>query len=284
MRRLLYLVLLIGITVQGQFTVNLGILASSGNEIDYSIANATYASKSFDPSAQTSTILEDVCIAGDYVFVYGNGSSFRYTISNDDDISTMSYSTNTATGAQARSGMDFNDAGTVASFVNFGSVHYKVTLSTAWDLSTATSTSTNLSATVGTDSRGWSTNKEGTKLWGIDSGTGIVYEFDMSPAWTGVPTYNSVSKDLSANLGQGYGMTISPDGKYMIIGDNTGDTIKQFIFGTIGNASTLSYDSVAISVGTQDTVPYGFSYNKNGNAIIMVGRNTDVLYQYNLNN
>jgi hypothetical protein len=124
---------------------------------------------------------------------------------------------------------------------------------------------------------------DGTKMYGVNSNTQVVYEFDLSPAWTGTPTYNSISKDLSAYLGQSYGMGVSPDGQYMLIVDNTGDAIRQFKFGTINDVSTLTYD-VSLQVGSEDTLPYGVFYSLGGTAINVIGYNNDNVYQYDLNN
>ena len=265
----------------------IGVISQSGGSggVNYSIANATYSNLLFDPSAQLGTSLEDAWAGGGYLFLYGNTQLYRYSLSDITDVSTATYDNQSTGNGQARSGLNLSQDGLNASMENFGSVHTKLSLSPAWDLNSAPGApSTNLSSTAGSNTRGWTTNYDGTKLWGINSDSNIVYQFSMSPGFTGTPTSDTASIDLSANLGQGYGMGISPDGKYLLIGDNTGDTVKEFEFGTIGDVTTLTYTGNFVSLSGLDAAPYGCAYSEDGTAILVVGIQTDRVFQFNLNN
>lgn len=292
MKKIIYILLLLGITVQAQFTPVVGILASKsgggGTPIDYSIANSTYSGLSYDPSAESGTNLEDAVMGGGKVFVYGDTFLWQYNISDTEDISTMSYSGTSADNSfvgQYRAGISIDGDGSAIMGSNFGATVSQFQMTTPYDISTYTNrVNTSLSGVTGsTNMRGWSASIDGTKIWGFDTTSSVIWEFDVSPAWTGTPVYSGNQIDLSAHFSNGYGMGVSPDGKYMVIGDSNTDELVEFTFGTVGVLSSLTFN-VRLDVSGQDSVPYGIFYSEGSSAINMVGIQTDKIYQYDLNN
>lgn len=278
MRKFLYILLLFSFTVQAQL---IGAVASSGSSsVSYDITSMSYDSKSYDPSTQTGTELKSGRIDGTKLIAGTNGDLYRYSLSDDNDISTATYDTNTTTTGGYENLAIYNGTGSYVVGAAFNGVIYNAALSTDYDLNSSSGAgSNNLASTVGTNARGWAFNSDGTKLYVANSAS-VVFQFSVSPAYTGAPSYDSKSIDLSTNLIQCYGLLVSPDDKLLIALDVNTDTVEQYSFGTIDDVTTVTYDSVSISVTTEDTLPYGIFYNNAKTKIIMVGYNTDKFYQY----
>lgn len=191
----------------------------------WSLSGASYASKSFSPSSQTSagaafSLKQD----GTKLYVAGstNETVYQYSLSTAWDISTASYdSVSFSTGATARSVVDmfFKEDGT--SFYLADKTQYEVVqfdLSTAWDLSTASDPA------KAADISGQSANAsgtyikyDGTKLYVVDLITAAVYQYSLSTAWdASTSSYDSVS--FATGLSQPGGIFFGNSGEKMYFG------------------------------------------------------------------
>lgn len=264
MNKLKYILLLLGITVQAQFTVLTGVIGSQVNgSIDYSISSLSYDTNAYSASEGS---MEGVGVWGTKMYLGTLGDAYRYTL-DDTDVSSSTYDTNTSPNGAFRNMLKLSTSGLNIIGAAFGGIMYNVPLSTAGDLSSyGTSVNTNISSTVGTNARGWAINSSGTKLYVINSTTDVIYQYSISPAWTGVPSYDSVNIDITASgIGDPRGMMLSPDDGLLLIIDTTNDTIRQYSFGTIDNISTLTYDSINVSTGAN---LYTLSYNNDNTKIL----------------
>lgn len=218
----------------------------------WSLSGASYASKSFSPSSQTSAgpafaLKQD----GTKLYVAGssNETVYQYTLSTAWDISTASYdSVSFSTGATSRSIIDmfFKEDGT--SFYLADSLQDEVVqfdLSTAWDLSTASDPS------KAADISGQSANvsgtylkSDGTKLYVVDKITAAVYQYSLSTAWdASTSSYDSVS--LATGLSQPGGIFFGNSGEKMYFGRQfTGTQIYEF------SLVPITSSSVATMAGT----------------------------------
>ena len=69
--------------------------------------------------------------------------------------------------------------------------------------------------------------------------------------------------------------------KMFVLGSST-DTIYQYSLSTGFDVSTASYDSVSLSVTSQDANPAGLTFNSDGTKMFMSGSATDAVHQYSL--
>jgi sugar lactone lactonase YvrE len=113
----------------------------------WDISTASYASKSFNPSAQTTgsygfALKEDGNSL--YISSFSANTLYQYTLSTPWDISTASYASKSMVGGGGSSlmcGVFFKSDGLKLYILNYtsnGSTVDQYTLSTAWDISTAT--------------------------------------------------------------------------------------------------------------------------------------------------
>lgn len=102
-------------------------------------------------------------------------------------------------------------------------------LSTAWDISTASYVQNfNISSQDGTP-RSIFFNPDGTKIFLVGSGTDAVYEYSLSAAWDiSSASYGSVSFSVSTQATNPTGLFFKDDGSKMYIGDFASTTIYQY--------------------------------------------------------
>lgn len=70
--------------------------------------------------------------------------------------------------------------------------------------------------------------------------------------------------------------------KLLMIGQNTGK-IYQYAINSIYSIDTSSYDGINFQINSQDSAPFGITFNNNYNKMLMAGQNTGKIYQYTIN-
>lgn len=156
-------------------------------------------------------------------------------------------------------------------------------LSTAWDITTASSDSISKSLSA-QDSTGYNVafKPDGTKMYYIGFND-VVYQYSLSPAWDITSaSYDSISYSVNAIDAITRNMFFGADGtKLYTVGDNN-NSIYQHTLGTAWDLSTASSDSTSVSVAGQETNPSAVTFNNNGTVMLVTGTNTATVYQYNL--
>ena len=172
---------------------------------------------------------------------------FQYDMTTAWDISTASYSSKSYAQAQSTniSGLTFNNTGSKMYISDItGSAVYQYTLSTAWDVSTASYDSVSLSISEGDTTPFTMTfNDDGTKLFTVDN-LEFVFQYDLTSAYDlSTASYSGTSYTLTQDASQNYGIAFKSDGTKMYIVGATSDTVYQY--------STVLYtQTLDLSTGT----------------------------------
>lgn len=150
-----------------------------------------------------------------------------------------------------------------------------------WDLSTASydSVSFALGATS-TGPRSVRFKPDGSKMYVLFSST-TVRQYTLSTPWDlSTASYDSVSKDFSAQGSSVQGFYFKDDGTkiYVIIGSN--NTVFQYSLSTAWNVSTASYDSVSLSGAAQDSAMLDITFKPDGSILYLTGTTNNRVYQY----
>jgi hypothetical protein len=267
----------------------------------YDILTASYASKSLTITTQDAT-MEDITFSSDGTKLYGVGNTnntiYQYTLSTPWDISTGSYASKSlAVGTQDTTpkGFVFSSDGTkgyICGDTNNGI--YQYTLSTAWDISTATYASKSLIVTTQVSiPNSLCFKSDGTILYVLDDATNAIYQYTLSIAWD-ISTGSYASKSVETYLINNYfdtspqGIDISSDGtKIYFIGQSTGLTSQSKVFfhelTTPWDLSTAN-SYISPSIASQDTVAGGIQFKPDGTKMYMIGTGTAPvgIYQYSL--
>jgi len=204
----------------------------------YDITTASYASKSFSVSSQDTTPVKvSFNTDGTKMFVLGsaNDSIFQYSLSTGFDVSTASYdsvSFSVASQETSPAGMVFNNDGTKMFII--GSANdavYQYSLSTAFDLSTASYASISFSvASQATFSSQVLFNSDGTKMFVLDNtNPDAIYQYSLSTSFdVSTASYDSVSADLSAQTTSVGTALFNGDGTKLLIASFNNGTIYQY--------------------------------------------------------
>lgn len=243
-------------------------LTSSNGDTFYDTVNDTY----------------DILIEGAWVRVLGSGGgAASWTV----DLSNVTYdnkSFSTATQGGGNLAAAFNSDGTkMYSADNATDAAYQYSLSTAWDVSTASYDNVSYSlSSIHTLPFDITFNSDGTKMYSVGSGYDTVYQHSLTTAFDlSTASYDGVSLSVYSQEGAPLGMTFSTDGTKMYIVGNNNDTVYQYSLTTGFDLSTASYDSVSFSI-PQDFITSDVAFNTDGTKMYISGNGGDSLYQYSL--
>jgi DNA-binding beta-propeller fold protein YncE len=225
---------------------------------------------------------------GSKMYMVGNtnNSVYEYDLSTEFDLSTASYdSVSFSVASQDTSplGIAFNNDGSKLYIVGAANDSvYQYTLSTPFDLSTASYDSVSFSVTgQDTTPLGIAFNNDGSKMYMVGDTTDSVYQYTLStPFNLATASYDNVSFDVAGQDTSPSGIAFNSDGSKMYILGYSNDTVFQYTLSTPFDLSTASYDSVSFDVGGQDATPYGIAFNNDGSKLYMVGYSNDSVYQY----
>jgi sugar lactone lactonase YvrE len=211
---------------------------------------------------------------------------YQYNLSTGWDVSTMSYSNNSknfSSQDSAPTGIDISSDGTKMYIVGItNNTVYQYTLSTAYDISTASYASKSFSvSSQSSNPRDIAFKTDGTKMYlCTTSPNDAVYQYSLSTAWDiSTASYDSVSLSLSSQTTGPNGMSISQDGKFMLVTGGSSTNIYQYVLSTAWDLSTASYDSV-LDVDSVDTGELSAWYNDDGTKMFFSGYTSDRVYQF----
>jgi hypothetical protein len=167
--------------------------------------------------------------------------------------------------------------------VPIGQVYiYQYTLSTPWDVSTAsyTSSSPYLSALGGSANPiALNFKPDGTVFYISNSSDTYIYEYSLSSAWD-ITTATYTNKRFQTS-GQTYGpqgLSFKTDGSKMYIGG--GSVTYQYTVGTPWDISTASYASKSFNSGTQDNNQRDSFFRPDGLVFYILGGQNSKVSQY----
>jgi sugar lactone lactonase YvrE len=167
---------------------------------------------------------------------------------------------------------------------------YQYRLSTAFDVSTATYTSKNISiANTSTSGPGDTAptdvkfHPEGHTMYIVGTVRDRVYQYSLSKAWdVSTATYASKTVLVSSQDTAPSSIEFGDNGSKMYILGSTNDRIFQYTLSTPWDVSTATYASKFLSVTGQETSPQAMVFGSDGKQVLVVGSLNDTVYQYTL--
>jgi len=199
-------------------------------------STATYDNKSFDVSGQ------DGAMAGMYfkpdgtkMYLIGqsNDKVYQYSLSTAWDISTASYD-NVSFDISGQDtdpqGVFFKDDGTKMYIVGWSNKVHQYSLSTAWDISTASYDNINFSVS---DQDGYPCEvyfkPDGTKMYVITSNNNYIYQYSLSTAWDiSTASYDNKSLDVSGQETAARGLFFNTEGDLLHIVGSGSDKVFRY--------------------------------------------------------
>jgi len=263
--------------------------------IPFNLNGASYDGINFSVNSQTELYTFAFSSDGTKLYATGNTSGivYQYTLATAWNVGSASYasisfnaSSQIANPYTIRS-MDFSDDGTKMYLTDWSNnVIYQYTLSTAWNISTASYDSKSFSpSSQGSQPYGIRIENSGSKLYVLcDSSQDSIFEYDLSPAYDiSTASYSSKSLDISARGTSPTGLTFSSDGTKLITSERIGENqLHKWNLSTAWDISTGVYE-ISFSVDTQITnACWGVSTSSDGKKIYAIGSGsqTNIVWQY----
>jgi DNA-binding beta-propeller fold protein YncE len=273
------------------------VLGSTGDAVSeyslstaWNISTASYV-RNFSVAAQ-ETSPQGIFFKPDGTKMYVVGLAGRdvneYNLSTAWNVSTASYVRNFSVSIQETNpnGVFFKPDGTQMYVVGINrDTVYEYSLSTAWDISTASWNGPeghyfSVSAQEGSPN-GIFFKPDGTQMYVVGSTGDDVNEYSLSTAWN-VSTASYVRNfSVSAQETSPQGIFFKPDGTQMYVVGSTGDDVNEYSLSTAWDVSTASYVR-NFSLSAQETYPTGIFFKSDGTKMYVVGRSGDDVNEYNL--
>jgi 6-phosphogluconolactonase (cycloisomerase 2 family) len=263
--------------------------------INYDIANAVYDNVTFDITSYDMAPLGLFFKPdGSEMYIAGNiyDEIYQFSLSTAYDISTSSVSYTTSTDTSTYAGIPakvlFDDTGTKMYVLsNTNDTIYQFSLSTAWDVSTRSSSFNSESvAQQVSDPTGMTFNNDGTKLYVIDRYTDKLYQYSLSTAYD-ITTLSYDNILLSINTAISgttenvpWGVTFNGDGSKVYIVGQTNDVVYEYSCSSPYYIGGASYQGVYFDVSGQEISPTDIKFNSDGSKMYILGYDTDSVYQY----
>jgi len=225
---------------------------------------------------------------GMFTFGGGNRKVYKHDLSTAWDLSTATFnypSTNyfrTATQDNSPQALFFKPDGTI--MYQVGAQNDKVSqysLSTAWDITTASYSQAFSVLTQTGLPRGLFFKPDGTKMYVSESITDTVLEYDLSTAWDVSTASYSQNFSVVTQENNPIGLWFKDDGAKMFVVGTGSDAVQEYNLSTAWDISTASH-SQGFSVATEETSPLGLSFTEDGRQMLIVGTTNRALFAYDL--
>ena len=254
-----------------QYTLATPFDTSATTSGTYAAANSASAAKAYGHLSASSgnySAAHNWSSDGTKFFtVDSNGSSSKiheFTATTGFNVTTLSYvDAYTIGGKEANPrAMDFKTDGTEVYVCGRSNSNvHQYTLSTAWDISTASFTRT-FDTTQDDLQHGLRFKPDGTKMYVTDRTDDEVHQFTLSTAWDiSSASFDSVSLDVSSYDALLRDVVFNDDGTVVFIAGGSGTSIIDYTLSTAYNLSTASFRSeTAVPI-----TPHGISFTPGGN-------------------
>ncbi len=206
-------------------------------------------------------------------------------VSNDVafNIQNSTYDTAFSVYAQERypHALAFNDDGTkMYTCGDYQNRIYQYTLSSAYDVSTASYASKSFVANSYTHGIFW--KPDGTKIYLPRATTDIIYEYSVSVAWDISSTLTQTATlDVSSKETNLAGTILNPTGTELYASGGSSDSVNQYSLSTPWDLSTASFTQ-AYDVSAQQTALASTAFNDDGTKMFITGTVPKSVFQYSL--
>ncbi len=259
----------------------------------WDVTTASFASKTLSVSAKdTEPRAISISSDGTKIYVIGQSSDsvHQYNMSTAWEVDTATFSSTFSISSQEGSptGIFFKPDGTKMYIVGTGNdTVYQYTLSSAWDISTASYDSKSYSVTSNdTFPSGLAFSNDGTKMFICADSGNSVDMFTLSTAWdvsTSSFTGETVLSGSPLSLSGLNDIFITPDGNTIYILDGTKGVYQ---FETLSSNDSRYMNLGSYSVSAYSTSPAGVTFSSDGKKMFVVddaaATPNDRVYQWNL--
>ena len=158
---------------------------------------------------------------------------------------------------------------------------YQYTLSTAWDVSTASYDSVFINVNAKEPVLTSVTfSSDGTKMYAAGPGNDQVHQYNLSTAWDLNTDSFGQSFNASSEVNL-YCVRFKSDGTKMYLGQYSPNLVFQYSLSTAWDISTASYDNISTSL-RNSTRAFHFDFNTDGTQLFVASTTNDEVYRMDL--
>ena len=272
----------------GSYTLENSAPATTLNFSFYEISSATYDSTTFGTPQEA--VLQGVAFKTDGTKMFVTGSQDKkvqqYSLSTAWDISTASFdSVDFSLSSQDTfpTGLTFSADGTELYAVgNTNGNTYQYSLSSAFDMTSASYTRTYTSSSQDNDPQGVQFNSSGTRMFIAGKQNHAICEYELSTAWDISTASYTDSFSVSSQTTSLSDVAFDDTGKKMFVIANSPDEIFQYNLTTAFDVSTASYSNKNFSYANQEADGMGLAFNNDGTKFYIAGADGDHIIEYDM--
>ena len=206
----------------------------------------------------------------------------QYTLSTAWDATTATYDSVTFSVASQENnpqGINFKPDGTEMYIVGHtGTDVNQYTLSTAWDISSASFTGLYSVNSQETAPKAVVFKPDGLTMYVVGTTTDDVFQYTLSTAWlVSSASYASKSLDINPQGANPTGLFFKPDGLALFVGSDSGDAVFKYTLSTAWDLATASYASETF---TTINNPKDMTFSEDGQYLYALGQDANI-YRYN---
>lgn len=257
------------------------------------VSGASYDSVSFDLSTITNSPT-GMFLKPDGTKMYITGpfgslaNVFEFDFGTNYDVSTLSWNGTSRFEVATQEGnardVFFKPDGTKMYIVGYNTdaVH-QYTLSSPWDVTTASYDSVSKSVAAQTDNpEDLVISGTGDVMFVADSDNEAIHEYVLSTPWNvSTATYSSGnSLSVSSQETAIQGLTVTDNGTRLFFIGSNADIVREYHLSLSWSLSTAVDSGNFLNVSTEDLVPLGMAIG--GGKLFMIGFNTLKIHQYSL--
>lgn len=181
-------------------------------------------------------------------------------------------------------GLAFSPNGTKMYVLAGNDEVYEFTLSSAWQVSTASYSTNNFDfGSQDGNPYGIAFKSDGTKMYMVGDSNNAVYEYNLSSAWdVSTASYSTNNFSINSQVLTPRGMFFRSDGTKFYVLDDTTDSVYEYDLGTAWDITSASYSTNSFSVASQDTGPRSLFFKSDGTAMYVAGVGSYSVHEYSL--
>jgi len=250
----------------------------------FSVAQLTFI-RTLDVSPQASNP-RSVAVRpdGTQAYIVGKNTAkiYEYSLSTAFDVSSASFTQSLDVSATNSSplGLEFQPDGSNLYVVGNSSDNVsQYSLSTAFDISSASSTVSFDVSTEDPNPQELVFRPDGSQLYVLGNGNTLVAEYSLSTAFDVSTASFTQSLNVNPQDGAPLGVNLSPDGKTLFVTGTNNDNIYQYSLSTAFDVSSASF-IISFDTSPQSSGPVDLAFSPDGSRMYLAGNSGFNVYEY----
>jgi len=158
---------------------------------------------------------------------------------------------------------------------------YQYSLSTAFDVSSASFVRSFDVSTQDGSPRGLAFKPDGSRLYVAGRNNANLFQYSLSTAYDISTASLTKSFSVTSQINNFEAVVFRPDGSQLFAVGSSNAAVFEYSLSTAFDVSSASFVK-SFGVGSQDGLPTGLAFKPDGSQLYVVGDNTDTVFQYSL--